>query len=104
MGARFGINDTWLRYRGTIGFTDINKTIVAGTYYVWGNTDLSDEERMGIVKNEAFHLEVIPFGDAIIHRLQAANSWNYIYQRSSINIEQLAWRTWVNFTVTQVSV
>ena len=102
MGGRIGINDTWPRYRGAIAFTEINNIFTAGTYYVYGNMDLNDEERMGIIKNEAFVLEVEDYGANVTHKLQACNSWTYIYQRISLNVEQKTWREWTSFTVTQV--
>ena len=102
VGARLGINDTWPRYRGAIAFTEINNTVIAGTYYVYGNIELEEGDRMGIIRNEAFVLEVEDYGGNVVHKLQACNSWTYIYQRISINIEQKTWRPWTCFTVTQV--
>ena len=102
VGGRIGIDNTWPRYRGAIGFTEINNTVTAGTYYVYGNMELEDSDRMGIIKNEAFVLEVEDFGDNVIQRLQACNSWTYIYQRISLNVEQKTWRPWISFTVAQV--
>ena len=102
MGGLLGINNTWFKGREPINFIDINNIIDAGSYCVWGNMDLSDEERMGIVKNEEFVLEVLFNGTGCTQRITAVNSPNYIYQRVSISIEPKKWRPWMLFTVTQV--
>ena len=80
----------------------MNNITDAGAYRVWGNMDLTDEERMGIVMNEGFVLEIFDAGTECVQRLIAMNSYIYIYQRVTISRDRKEWRPWTKFTVIQV--
>ena len=102
VGGLLNINNSWFRRRDPIDFTDINNITDAGAYRVWGNMDLTDEERMGIVMNEGFVLEVFDTGTDCVQRLIAMNSYINIYQRVTISRDRKEWRPWTKFTVIQV--
>ena len=102
VGELLNINNSWFRRRNPIDFTDMNNITDAGAYRVWGNMDLTDEERMGIVMNEGFVLEVFDTGTECVQRLIALNSYINIYQRVTISRDRKEWRPWTKFTVIQV--